>query len=192
MWPRLGSSWFVSRWITVTIALSVIAAVDGGILYNWLSLAPSKVFHGQVWRLVTWPLIEGGPLPLLFTCLAIYKFGGELAIRWGDRRLRRFMLEIVIVAGVITCLLAAVAGLAYMRRVGGWVIMDSLAIAWARQFPNATLMLYGMVGVRGRSLINITIGFTVVTALFSSVIWMVPELVACLAVAYYPQGWLRR
>jgi len=192
MWPRFGSSWFVSRWITITIALTVIAAIDGGLLYGWLSLAPSKVFHGQLWRLVTWPLVQGGPLPLLFTCLAIYKFGSELAIRWGDRRLRRFMLEIVLAAGIVTCLVAAVAGMTYMRRVGGWVIMDALVIAWARQFPNATLNLYGLVAVRGRTLINITIAFTVVTALFSSPIWMAPELVACLAVANYPQGWLRR
>ena len=191
MFPRAQSE-LVTRWLFVTLGLSIFSALDGGWLAGWLSFVPSKIFHGQVWRLVTWPLIEASPLQIVVTCLAIHKFGGELAIRWGDRRLRRFLLEIAIGAAVITCVLAALTGALYMRRVGGWAVLDALVIAWARQFPNATLVLYGMVALRGQQLINVTIGIAIVFALFVGPMWMALDLVACFAVALYPQGWLRR
>ena len=46
-------------------------------------------------------------MALIFTCVAIYHFGGELSYRWGERRLRRFAIELVLAAGVVTCLLDA-------------------------------------------------------------------------------------
>ena len=191
MLPRLRSN-FVSRWILVTLVASLVGAVDGGWLASWASLAPSRILRGELWRLVTWPLVEQGPLQLVFTCAAIYKFGGELAIRWGDRRLRRFVVEIAIAAGAATTVLAWVIGTSYMRRLGGWAMGDALVIAWARQFPDATLVLYGLLSLRGRELINVTFGVAIVFAVFVGPVWMAPELFACLLAARYPQAWLRR
>jgi len=191
MLPRLRST-FVSRWILVTLVASLVAAVDGGWLASWASLAPSRIVRGELWRLVTWPLVEQGPLQLVLTCIAIYKFGGELAIRWGDRRLRRFVVEIALAAGVLTTVLAVVVGTSYMRRVGGWAMADALVIAWARQFPDATLVLYGLLSLRGRELINVTIAVAIVFAVFVGPVWMAPELFACLVAARYPSALLRR
>lgn len=183
---------FVSRWIMVTLGVSLVAAFDGGFLTRWLTLVPSRVLHGELWRLVTWPLIEGGPLPLLLTCLSIYKFGGELAVRWGDRRLRRFVLQVAIAVGLLTCVLALLVGAPLLRRSGGYVMVDVLVIAWARQFPNATLVLYGMVTLSGQRLILATCAAAVVYAAFAGPIWMIPELLACLITARYPTALLKR
>jgi hypothetical protein len=178
----------VSRWISVTVAASLIATLDGGFVYRWLSLAPSRVVRGEVWRLVTWPLVEQGALALVFTCLAIYKFGGELSIRWGDRRLRRFALQIAIVSGILTCALALLAGRSDLRRLGGWAMTDALLIGWARQFPDAPLMIYGLVSLRGRDLINLTLAVALVFAVFDGPVWMAPELCACFLAWRYPPG----
>ncbi|MGE5186144.1 MAG: rhomboid family intramembrane serine protease [Acidobacteriota bacterium] len=186
------SSRFVMRWIAVTIAASLIAAVDGGFLRGWTALVPSRVWTGEVWRLVTWPLIEGSPLQLVLTCVAIYKFGGELAYRWGDRRLRRFMLQIVIAAGAVTCVLVALTGAYYIVRLGGWAVTDALVIAWARQFPDAPLRLYEVLVLRGRDVVRLTVAVAIVFAIYFGPIYMAPELVACTAAAGYPRGWLRR
>lgn len=191
MFPRLASK-LIARWILVTVAASVIAALDGGLLARWAALAPSRVWHGEVWRLVTWPFVEPGPLSLLFTCAAIYKFGGELAVRWGDRRLRRFIVEIVLAAAAVTCVLAAIAGATYVWRLGGWAIADALTIAWARQFPSRTLVLYGLVALRGRELVTITVAINVLYAIYVGPIAIAPELVACVAAAAYPAARLRR
>jgi membrane associated rhomboid family serine protease len=187
----MGSK-FVSRWIGLTLVVSIIAALDNGFVTTWAALAPAKIWHGEVWRLVTWPLVEPGPIGLVITCLSIYKFGGELAGAWGDRRLFRFVRHVVLAAAAATCVVTAVLGGAYMHRVGGWALTDALLIAWARQFPLRTLNLYGLAAFRGQELVNVTLAIVVIMALYVGPISMTPELVACAAAVLYPKGLLGR
>ncbi len=193
MLPRIGSSKLVSTWLMVTLVASVVALVDGGWLASWVALEPDRIWHGQVWRLVTWAFVEVGPWSLVLTLASIYRFAGELAPRWGDRRLRRFVLEIVLAAAVISSLLALVSDHVWnMRRCGGWAISDAILIAWARQYPNATIRVYGFLEIGGQRLIAVTVGITVLLAISSSPLLFVPELVACLGAAFYPRDWLAR
>jgi len=189
--PRFGTSKLCDNAIVVLLGASIFAWLDGGLLWRWLSLSPARVLHGQLWRLATWPVIEHSPLQLILTCAAIYKFGGELSVRWGDRRLRRFTLEIVLAAAVITCVLALATGSGYIAYTGGWALSDALVIAWARQFPNGTVVLYGLLVLRGRQLIIVTIGATVLFALALGPVRMAPELCACLLTATYSRERLR-
>jgi hypothetical protein len=122
--------------------------------------------------------------------VTIYKFGGELATRWGDRRLLRWMLMIVAGTAVVTTLFATLVGATWLARCGGWAIADVLVIAWARQFPRAQLALYGFLVVSGDRLVAMTLGVAIVFALYFGVVAMAPELVACAAAAMYPRGWL--
>lgn len=188
----VGSSKLVTRWIALIVAASLIAVLDGGWLRSLTALSPLRVFHGQLWRLVTWPLIETSPLSLLFTCAAIYKFGSELAVMWGDRRLGRFVVQIVVAAGVATCLIAALTGGVHMQRLGGWAVADVLVIAWARQFPERPLVLYGLVALQGQRLVQVTIAAAFIFAVFFGFAAMAPELAACAITAWYPRNWLRR
>jgi membrane associated rhomboid family serine protease len=186
------ASKFVNRWMALTLIASVVAALDGGWLISWASLAPARIWQGEVWRLVTWPLVETGVMSLLFTCVAIYKFGGELAERWGDQRLFRFVRHVVLSAAVVTCIVGVIPGLGYVHRLGGWAITEALVIAWARQFPERTLSLYGLVALRGKELVQLTLAIAVLFAIFRGVVASAPELVACAAAALYPRSWLRR
>jgi membrane associated rhomboid family serine protease len=191
MLPRLSSR-LLERWIVATLVISIVAWADGGFLARWLALAPSKIWHGQLWRLVTWPAVERGPLSLLVTCAAIFKFGGELVPRWGERRVARFIAQIVVATAVATCVVTTLAGLDGYARVGGWAVSDALVIAWARQFPERPIAIYGLVVLRGPELIAVTVGMTVVFALFIGPFTMAPELLACAAAVGYPDHLLRR
>ena len=193
MLPRIGASKLVSTSIWIVLVASIVSLLDGGWLADLLALQPERVFHGHVWRVVTWPIIAGGPMGIVATCLSIYKFGGELAPRWGERRLRRFMLHLVLAAGVLTTLGALLSDHAWnMSRTGGWAISDALVIAWARQYPTATLRLYGLIELHGKQLIWFTAGVTGLIAIATSPFMMMPEIVACLLAAYYPRSWLAR
>lgn len=188
--PRLGSSPLISQWLLATIGLSILAQLDGGWIVSKLALIPSRVWLGEVWRLVTWPLIELGPVSLLLTCLVIFRFGSDLATRWGERRFQRVMLQIVVAAAVITVLVSAIADVSRLARVGGWAVSDALMILWARQFPTQSIVLYGMLTLNGRKLIQFTIGFTALYAIYYSPVAMAPELAACALAYYYPRRWL--
>ena len=179
----------VTWWLALTLAISITGAVDGGHLVNALALAPDRIWHGQVWRLVTWPLIEDRPITLILTCISIYRFGGRLEAVWGERRLRRLVLHLVVAAGVATCLVDAVfaAGIA---RCGGWAVGDLLVISWARQFPTTGLNLWSALTLRGSRLVGFVVATTVIIAIFAGPTYFVPELVACIAAALYPSGWL--
>lgn len=190
--PAQRSSDFVTQWLVLTLGASTFAWLDGGWLARWTCLVPWRVFHGEVWRLVTWPLVELGPIGLVLTCVAIYKFGGDLSVRWGDRRLRRFMLEVVVGAAAVTCLLALVTGQTQLVRLGGWAVSDVLVIAWARQFPERPLVVYGLLTLRGQQLINLTVAVAVLFALRYGMVATAPELVACAIAALYPTQLLRR
>lgn len=193
MLPRFGSSKLVSNWILLTLGASIFAMLDGGWLHRWTALAPERIWHGEVWRLVTWAFVQVGPVGLVITCLTIYKFGGELAPRWGDRRLRRFALQIIVAGGAAAALGGLISDDAWdLHRVGGWAVSDALCIAWARQYPRAMLQLYGLISLSGRQLVGFTIGVTVLYAIATSPFYMTPELVACLGAAYYPRAWLMR
>lgn len=193
MLPRIGASKLVSTWILVTFAASIVSWLGTGWLASWFALQPRAVFHGEVWRLVTWVLVEGSPYGLMVTLVSIYKFGGELAPRWGERRLRRFALHIVLAAGVVTVLGALLSTRAWhMSRFGGMAIGDALCIAWARQYPSAELRIWNFLVLSGRNLIMVTVGFTLILAAANGPFVMAPELVACLGAAYYPRAWLGR
>lgn len=193
MLPRLGSSKLISTWITITLAASIFAALDGGWLASWTALAPARIWRGEVWRLATWIFVERGPMSLVLACAAIYKLGGDLAPRWGDRRLKRFMTEIVVGAAAATALVALVSSEAWhLQRAGGWAATDALVIAWARQYPSQPLVLYGLLTLRGRELVAITLGVAVLFAIYFGPFAVVPELVACAAAAAYPRSRLER
>lgn len=177
----------------VTLGASLLSMFTAGWIADWMTLSPDRVLRGEVWRLVTWALIETAPTSLIITCVSIFKFGGDLAFRWGDRRLQRFVLEIVVGAAAVTTLLALFApGAMYLSRSAGWAICDVLCIAWARQFPTATLRVYGLLELGGRRLIAFTIGVTVVFAIGFGPLVMAPELIACFAALYYPTTRLAR
>ncbi len=193
MLPRIGASKLVSSWILLTLGVSIVAMLDGGWLFRWTALAPDRIWHGEIWRIGTWVLLEVGPLGLILTCASIYKFGGELAPRWGDRRLRRFAIQIVLAGGVAAAICGLISEDAWRSyRAGGWAISDALIIAWARQYPTSTIQLYGLLVLSGRQLVGVTIGVTLLYAIATSPFLMAPELVACLGAAYYPRAWLSR
>jgi membrane associated rhomboid family serine protease len=183
----------INGWIAITLGVSILAWLDGGFAVTWLALAPARIWRGEIWRCATWIFVETSPMSLVFTCAAIYKFGGELAPRWGTRRLVRYVTELVLAAAIATALVALVSTRAYDSvRCGGWVIGDLLVIAWARQYPTSPLTLYGALTLHGRALVRVTVGVTVLYALAFYPAYLVPELVAVFAAACYPASRLAR
>jgi membrane associated rhomboid family serine protease len=175
--------------IAATLAMSLIVAIDagnGGELRQRLALLPEAIWRGQIWRLVTWPFIQGGPLSLIFACVTLHVFGSELVRAWGPRRFVRYVAGIVLIAGIGTTLLALVLPAArHLPQLGGLVIGDALVIAWARQFPDHSVSVNLVLPVRGRELVAVIVATTVIFAVFSGIAWMLPELLGVAAALLY-------
>lgn len=168
--------------IVATVAVSLAGAVAeqaGFPLRALLVLQPAAVWGGEVWRLVTWVLVEESPLNLLFGGLVLYWFGRDLVEAWGERRFLATYFAVPAVAAVVACLLA----LAWPRLEasifsGFWVALDALIVAWGLSYPFRQILLFFAVPVSGQALVWITVGGTVLFALFTGVGAFVPHLLA--------------
>jgi len=176
--------------------MSIVAAIDaraGGALYHHLALLPEAVWRGQVWRLMTWPFIQGGPLSLIFACVVLYVFGSDLLMTWGSPRYLRYVAGIVLIAGIGTSLIALVLPAAWaLPHLGGMVVADALVIAWARRFPDQPVSMYFVLLLRGRALVSVIVAITVLFALFHGIAWMLPELLGVAAAVLHGHRPARR
>ena len=187
--------------IVATVGVSLAGAVAeqlGFPLRSLLLLQPAAVWGGEVWRLVTWVLVEDSPLNLLFGGMVLFWFGRDLVDAWGERRFLVTYFAVPAVAAALASLLAlAWPRLAATGFSGFWVALDALVIAWGLNYPFRQILLFFAVPVSGQALVWVTLGGTVLFALFTGVGAFVPHLLAeGLAWLHVsgkgPGQWLRR
>lgn len=167
--------------IAVTVVLSVIVALGNHRtpLFEYAALEPARVYEGQVWRLVTWPFVQPGPLKLLFACLFLYWFGRDLADVWGSRRFLAVYGGVVAVAGIGTCLVALVYPSARDHvHLGDYAIAAAMTVAWGLWFPDRVIRIYFVIPLRGYLLAWLTVIVTVLFAIYLGWGAFLPELFA--------------
>lgn len=188
---------------TLTLASTIAGAVGfrNGlpVVLELGSLAPARVWSGELWRLLTWSFLEPNPLSLVFACLVMLFIGRDLCYAWGPRRFIRACLGIVAGSGIVTCLIAVgwpgLMGLSNF--FSAWPLGEAMIIVWAALYPSRQLLVYFVIPVGGRNLIYLTIGGTVLFALLGGIAYFVPHFVAegfalAWAYGYTPRSlWLR-
>jgi membrane associated rhomboid family serine protease len=187
--------------IAATVGMSLVGVVgerNGLPLLQLAVLQPRAVWSGEVWRLVTWVLVETEPINLLFGGLILYWFGRDLVEAWGERRFLATYFGIAAAAGALTCLAALLwPALSAHRFTGFWAALDAVVVAWALLHPFRQILLFFAVPVSGKTLLWITVGGTVLFALFTGVAAFVPHLLAqglawLWVSGWGPRKWLRR
>ena len=187
--------------LVATVAVSLTGALGdqlGFPLRGLLVLQPAAVWRGEVWRLVTWVLLEDSPLNLLFGGLVLYWFGRDLCEAWGERGFLVSYFAFPAVAGVLTALLSlAVPVLDAYRLAGFWVALNALVVSWGLLHPFRQILLFFALPVSGQALVWITVGGTVLFAVFSGAAAFVPHLLAeglawLHASGQGPGRWLRK
>lgn len=168
--------------IVATVVTSLASAVGGrnGLpLHQLLVLDTGAVWRGEVWRLLTWVLVETDPLNLLFGGLVLYWFGRDLCDAWGERRFLVSYFAFPAVAAVLSSVLAlALPVLEAYRFPGFWVALDALVVSWGLLHPFRQILLFFAVPVSGRTLVWVTVGGTVLFGLFNGITGFVPHLLA--------------
>lgn len=164
-----------------SIAAAVLVRNAGLPLASLLVLSPQHVVQGQVWRLVTWPLLESEPLGLLFGCYTLFWVGRDLVEAWGQRSFAIRTLVLTLLVAVVTTALAFV--LPGLGAAGTWPVLCGLLVIWGLTFRNRTLNLYGVLPLTGIRLAQLTVGLTALYAVFSGVAAFVPHFTA-MALAY--------
>ncbi|HEX4451745.1 MAG TPA: DUF1751 domain-containing protein [Kofleriaceae bacterium] len=171
----------VGGWIVATVALSIVASVDGGHLASSLALAPPKIWHGELWRLVTWPFVERSISSALIKAYVIYQFAGALVAAWPARKLASFVATVAVLSALATCVIALVVpSVGELERLGGWTVTALLLIATSRQSPDRELVWFGgPFRLKGKHGVLLALALTLLLVVLVGPVHVLPELCAC-------------
>jgi membrane associated rhomboid family serine protease len=156
--------------VGMLLALMLVASVLGSVqpeLASAAVLAPELVKRGELWRLVTWPLVQDDPFSLIFVGFMLWTLGQQLSYAWSERHFVLRFLGYTIGAGVGTTLLSFVFESASSPHLGGWPVVNALIIAWAMLFPDRQVNIWGVLPVTGRTLALLVLGGTVLAVVMS-------------------------
>jgi membrane associated rhomboid family serine protease len=138
-------------------------------IFEALAGNADKIFSGQVWRLLTAPLIHApdNPMHLLGVLIGLYFLTPSLEERWGARRLLGFLC----LSGVIAYSVQALAEICLPTSVavrlgsgywfGGVPVIEAVAVAWALNFRGQTVRLFFVLPVTANGLLAFVIGFSI-------------------------------
>lgn len=115
-----------------------------------LTLSPSALAHGQVWRLATFLFVPppAGPIWLLLWIWLLYVILMSLEAAWGD-----FKFTVFLLLGVV---FTALGALALGVEFGNSVVMLAAFLAYARLLPDRELLVMFVLPVKLRWLAALT------------------------------------
>ncbi|MCR4909186.1 MAG: hypothetical protein K5985_10170 [Lachnospiraceae bacterium] len=157
---------FAIRGLTRYIIITYIA---GYILYflkatQFIGLDPYLVFHGQIWRVVTWVLMppESPGIFTIIMLLLYYQLGNTLEQTWGEFRYNLYIfsgLLFTLIGTFIIYILGAslqlpgaenaeIWGMMLSMLVSTYYVNMSIFLAFAASYPNMQLLLYFIIPVK--------------------------------------------
>lgn len=175
-----------------TMALAVV----GYLLFVFTSapallvLTPSSIYPGlQLWRLLTYPIVVGSILTLLFDLVVLWSFGSELEAEWGSRGHALFLLMATLSGGLLglAATLLVPAGLGGAG-LGG--VLTAVILAWMLLGPSRPANFFGIFPMTRRAFAIVAIVLVVFSQLEQthSILLALPGLAFTLG--GLPMAWL--
>jgi len=144
--PRLTPT---VRAMLIVLGVSLVGSL---VLYNYVGEGGEKIYQAlilfpnlvlkklQLWRVVTYPLVNVDIMATGWAALSLYFFGTDLEELFGGGRFLVFTFLCVLLAGVVSTLYGLVHSVFYTQAVVG-VVPLSLAVtaAWGTRFPHRRL-----------------------------------------------------
>lgn len=167
--PRLTPA--VKAMLIGVVALFVVQLIEQqwlgyAFMARHLALFPSLVYppNFQLWRVVTWPLVQAVDISgVLWACAGLYFFGTDLEESFGTRRFLLFTFATVLLSGIVATLYGLVHPVFRTEPVYGVAPLGfALTVAWGVRFPHKRLFFPP---VSARVFVWIIIGIAVLSIL---------------------------
>ena len=127
-----------------TAVVYVMSQIAGNtFLYYLLCFDRTAILHGQIWRLITYPLTysAGNLLLTAVVLFCYYSLGRAMENIWGTLRFNLYYLSGVVMMDVYCMIFGGAADVSYLNM--------SLFLAYATLFPDATFLLFFIIPVKG-------------------------------------------
>jgi len=131
---------YIALGSAVVNILSLIDKTDT--LYYVLCFNRSAILHGQVWRLITYPLTFSGG-NILITAIALicyYSLGRAMENLWGTLRFNLFYFTGVVLMDIYCMIFGGMADVSYLNL--------SLFLAYATLYPNAQFLFLYIIPIK--------------------------------------------
>jgi membrane associated rhomboid family serine protease len=174
---------FHSKAHQIAIAMIVVSVFQGLLGHSgalWLLFSPVKTLFGlELWRPFTSLLVAVSPPEIIFGTLIIYSIGGMLERRWSTKRFLAVVLGIPLIADVLVLIMTLVSPSTFANALypGARQVISTLWIIYglAAHFSHERLNFWGT-PITGKTFALIGLGFVVLSAVFSGVLPVLPEL----------------
>lgn len=151
----------LTRYIIMTYIAGYILMLIGGITGNYqaisslLVLSPSRILHGQVWRIFSWVLIPPNTLTSsaydLLTIIMLfvyYQLGSLLEKMWGD-----FLYNVYIFTGLIMTIIGAfllylATGQDFGALFSTYYVSLSIFLGFAMTFPEQRMLFMFFIPIK--------------------------------------------
>lgn len=133
--------------LIVNVAVFVLRFVAPS-LVGLLGLRPASVIGGlQIWQLVTYMFVHGGPGHILFNMLTLWMVGIELERTWGTQYFTRYYLVCGIGAGLSQVLLGLLPipfadTIYFSPTIGASGAIYGLLLAYALYYPHRPMLMF--------------------------------------------------
>ncbi len=163
--------------VTRALCIAILAAsLIGSLtqrLYGFgvqdLNFQVGSVLGLELWRLVTYPLVESSPWNLMISLLFLWLFGGWFESRWGERDFLRFFVVSSIGAALLAVPLNLLANFVLggvFRDVGvaegPGAALDAMLVAMALTNPDGNVLFGFVLPMRARTIIFVLLGIQLV------------------------------
>ena len=120
----------------------ITSITQSNILYSMLVFDRNAILHGQVWRLITYPLTfyNSNILLMMLMLYCYYSLGRAMETIWGTLRFNLFYFTGIVMMDVYCLLFGGQADVTYLNL--------SLFLSYATLFPNAGFLLFFIIPVK--------------------------------------------
>ena len=142
--------------VAYVIGFGIVRLMPEMIVY--LTLEPSLILRGQVWRLISWILIPPttNVISLVFLVLLYYSLGTALERTWGSFRYNVYIFSGLLFTVIAVFLLYAFyffrygveVPLSMVGMIGTHYITMSIFLAFAAIYPDMEVMLYFILPIK--------------------------------------------
>jgi membrane associated rhomboid family serine protease len=159
----------VAIWLAFAVSINWASSPDD--LFRLLAGDTKLVLRGELWRLLTAPVMHdpvgsAGFSHILSTVIGLFFLAPALESEWGTRRLLRFLAVSSIFAYSVQCLLCIVLPAGVVDRLvppywfGAMPALEAVAIAFALSMRDRNVLLFFFLPIGSRGLLLATIGIS--------------------------------
>ena len=159
----------VAVWLAFAVSINWASSSED--LFWLLTGDSSLVLRGQLWRLATAPIMHdpvgsGGVNHILSTVVGLFFLAPALESEWGTRRLLRFLAVSSIFAYSMQWVLCILLPIGAVQRLvpphwfGAMPALEAVAIAFALNMRDRSVLLFFVLPIGSRGLLFATIGIS--------------------------------